>query len=134
MALCSYTQYIITIFENFQDFICDSTPSRLDIPLKKAFTHRCNQIYFMIIHTDDGPKFCIELFLHIPQICRKRIFLLLQPDKSYFNIHGPKIEPRRGATAFPNLPEIHDFVRLSVIILNNSMRDSALRSVLPDLS
>ena len=89
----------------------------------------------MIIHTDDGPKLCIELFLHIPRFCRKQNFFLLpQPDKSNFNIYGPKIEPRRGATAFPNLPEIHDFVRLSVIILNNPMRDSALRSVLPDLS
>ena len=40
----------------------------------------------------------------------------------------------RAEEPFPNLPEIHDFVYLSVIILNNPMRDSALRSVLPDLS
>ena len=47
-------------------------------------------------------------------ILLRSILLVTQPDKFYLNIYGPKIEPRRGATAFPHLLGIHDFVRLSL--------------------
>ena len=57
---------ICKFFNLFQDIICDSMPSRLVISLNKACTHRFDPNFFTIIHTDDGPKFCIGLFLHIP--------------------------------------------------------------------
>ena len=57
---------ICKFFNLFQDIILRFYAQSACYFSQKACTHRFDPIFFTIIHTDDGPKFCIGLFLHIP--------------------------------------------------------------------